>query len=74
MVLSVVDVIGWAAALCSALVALAQGLRIAATRSVAGVSVLAWRAMVVVGVAWCADGLLTATAQLIWPDALLAVT
>ncbi len=72
--MSVVDAIGWVAALCSALLALPQGYRIAATRSVSGVSLLAWQTMLVAGIAWCAHGLLTARAQLIWPNALLAVT
>lgn len=71
---SVVDAIGWVAALCSALLALPQGFRIAATRSVSGVSLLAWQTMLVAGIAWFAHGLLTARAQLIWPNALLAMT
>ncbi|MBN9609632.1 MAG: hypothetical protein BGO26_12660 [Actinobacteria bacterium 69-20] len=72
--MSVVDAIGWIAALSSASLAVPQGARIAMTRSVAGVSTTTWQTMLIAGIAWSAHGLLYGTQQIIWPNALLAVT
>ena len=72
--MSVVDAIGWIAALSSASLAVPQGVRIAATRSVAGVSTVTWQTMLIAGVAWTCHGLLTGTPQIIWPNMLLAIT
>ena len=72
--MSVVDAVGWIAALSSASLAVPQGMRIALTRSVAGVSTIAWQTMLIAGLAWTSHGLLTGTPQIIWPNALLAVT
>jgi uncharacterized protein with PQ loop repeat len=71
---SVVDAVGWVAAASSASLAVPQGARIAMTRSVAGVSVIAWQTMLIAGLAWTSHGLLHGTQQIIWPNALLAVT
>jgi uncharacterized protein with PQ loop repeat len=71
---SVVDAVGWLAALSSASLALPQGLKIAVSRSVAGVSTLTWQTMLIAGLAWTCHGLLTGTPQIIWPNTLLAVT
>jgi uncharacterized protein with PQ loop repeat len=71
---SVTDAIGWIAALSSACVALPQGLRILATRSVAGISRLIWQMTLASGIAWFVHGLVVDRAQIIWPNALLAVT
>lgn len=72
--MSVVDAVGWIAALSSASLAVPQGARIAMTRSVAGVSTVAWQTMLIAGIAWTAHGLLHGTPQIIWPNALLAIT
>lgn len=72
--MSVVDVVGWVAAASSASLAVPQGARIAMTRSVAGVSTITWQTMLIAGVAWTAHGLLTGIPQIIWPNALLAIT
>ncbi len=72
--MSVVDAVGWIAALSSASLAVPQGMRIAVTRSVAGVSTVAWQTMLIAGLAWTSHGLLNGTPQIIWPNALLAVT
>lgn len=72
--MSVVDAIGWIAALSSASLAVPQGVRIAVTRSVAGVSTVTWQTMLVAGVAWTCHGLLTGIAQILWPNLLLAIT
>lgn len=72
--MSVVDAVGWMAAASSAMLAAPQGLRIASTRSVAGVSTVTWQTMLIAGLAWTAHGLLYGTQQIIWPNALLAVT
>lgn len=71
---SVVDAVGWLAALCSASLALPQGLKIAVSRSVAGVSTLTWQTTLIAGLAWACHGLLTAIPQIIWPNALLLIT
>jgi uncharacterized protein with PQ loop repeat len=71
---SVVDTIGWIAALSSASLAVPQGARIAITRSVAGVSTTTWQTMLIAGIAWTAHGLLYGTQQIIWPNLLLALT
>lgn len=55
--MSVTDAIGWIAALSSACIALPQGLRIVATRSVAGISAVIWQMTLVGALAWCAHGL-----------------
>lgn len=72
--MSVVDAIGWLAALSSASLAVPQGVRIAVTRSVAGVSTVTWQTMLIAGAAWFCHGLLTGIPQIIWPNALLALT
>lgn len=72
--MSVVDIVGWIAALSSASLAVPQGARIAMTRSVAGVSTITWQTMLIAGVAWTAHGLLYGTQQIIWPNALLGIT
>lgn len=72
--MSVVDAVGWLAAVSSAMLAAPQGLRIASTRSVAGVSTVTWQTMLIAGLAWTAHGLLYGTQQIIWPNALLAIT
>lgn len=72
--MSVVDMVGWIAALSSASLALPQGARIAMTRSVAGVSTITWQTMLIAGIAWTAHGLLNGTQQIIWPNALLGIT
>lgn len=72
--MSVVDVVGWIAALSSASLAVPQGARIAMTRSVAGVSTTTWQTMLIAGIAWTAHGLLYGTQQIIWPNALLGIT
>ncbi|MEO7127007.1 MAG: hypothetical protein ABI382_02420 [Nakamurella sp.] len=72
--MSVVDMVGWIAALSSASLAVPQGTRIAMTRSVSGVSTIAWQTMLIAGIAWTAHGLLYGTQQIIWPNALLAIT
>lgn len=72
--MSVVDMVGWVAALSSALLAAPQGARIAMTRSVSGVSTITWQTMLIAGIAWTAHGLLYGTQQIIWPNALLAIT
>jgi uncharacterized protein with PQ loop repeat len=71
---SVVDAIGWIAALSSACIALPQGLRILATRSVAGISPLIWQMTLVGAIAWFAHGMIVGRAQIIWPNLMLAVT
>lgn len=70
----VVEVIGWIAAVSSASLAVPQGARIATTRSVAGVSVITWQTMLIAGLAWTAHGIHVGIAQIIWPNALLALT
>lgn len=72
--MSIVDAIGWLAALSSATLALPQGVRIAVTRSVAGVSVVMWQTTLTAGLAWSGHGLHTALPQIIWPNLLLALT
>ncbi len=72
--MSVVDAVGWIAALSSASLAVPQGLRIALTRSVAGVSAVTWQTMLIAGLAWTVHGTINGTQQIIWPNALLAVT
>lgn len=72
--MSVVDAVGWIAALSSACIALPQGLRILATRSVAGISPLIWQMTLVGGIAWFAHGLIVVKAQIIWPNLVLAIT
>lgn len=72
--MSVVDMVGWIAALSSASLAVPQGARIAMTRSVAGVSTVTWQTMFIAGIAWTAHGLLYGTQQIIWPNALLGIT
>lgn len=72
--MSVVDAVGWVAALTSAMLAVPQGARIAMTRSVAGVSTVTWQTMFIAGLAWSAHGLLYGTQQIIWPNTVLAVT
>ena len=72
--MSVVDMVGWIAALSSASLAVPQGARIAMTRSVAGVSTITWQTMLIAGIAWTAHGLLYGTQQIIWPNMLLGVT
>lgn len=72
--MSVVDMVGWVAALSSASLAVPQGARIAMTRSVAGVSTITWQTMLIAGIAWTAHGLLYGTQQIIWPNLLLALT
>lgn len=72
--MSVVDAVGWIAAASSASLAVPQGARIAMTRSVAGVSIITWQTMLIAGIAWTSHGLLHGTQQIIWPNALLAVT
>jgi uncharacterized protein with PQ loop repeat len=71
---SVVDMIGWVAALSSASLAVPQGARIAMTRSVAGVSTITWQTMLIAGLGWTAHGLLYGTQQIIWPNLLLGLT
>ena len=72
--MSVVDMIGWVAALSSASLAVPQGARIAMTRSVAGVSTITWQTMLIAGLGWTAHGLLYGTQQIIWPNLLLGLT
>ncbi len=72
--MSVVDMVGWIAALSSASLAVPQGARIAMTRSVAGVSTITWQTMLIAGIAWTAHGLLYGTQQIIWPNMLLGIT
>lgn len=72
--MSVVDLVGWIAALSSASLAVPQGVRIASTRSVAGVSSVTWQTMLLAGFAWTAHGMLYGTQQIIWPNVLLAIT
>lgn len=72
--MSWVDAVGWVAAASSASLAVPQGARIAMTRSVAGVSTITWQAMLIAGIAWTSHGLLYGTPQIIWPNALLAIT
>jgi uncharacterized protein with PQ loop repeat len=71
---SVTDAIGWIAALSSACVALPQGLRILATRSVAGISRLIWQMTLAGGIAWFVHGMVAGRAQIIWPNAVLSLT
>lgn len=72
--MSVVDMVGWIAALSSASLAVPQGARIAMTRSVAGVSTITWQTMLIAGIGWTAHGLLYGTQQIIWPNMLLGIT
>lgn len=72
--MSVVDAVGWVAALSAASLAVPQGVRIAKSRSVAGVSSMAWQTTLIGSLAWTAHGLLHGTPQLIWPYAILTVT
>jgi uncharacterized protein with PQ loop repeat len=71
---SIVDAIGWIAALSSACIALPQGLRILATRSVAGISPLIWQMTLVGAIAWFAHGMIVGRAQIVWPNLMLAIT
>lgn len=72
--MSVVDAVGWIAALSGAALAVPQGVRIAVARSVAGISVLTWQTMFVAGLAWTGHGLLTGTPQIIWTNVLFTIT
>jgi uncharacterized protein with PQ loop repeat len=71
---SITDAIGWIAALSSACVAVPQGLRIVATRSVAGISAMIWQMTVLGALAWMVHGLIAGRPQIIWPNALLTIT
>lgn len=53
----VVDLIGWTATVLGATVGLPQLIRLVRTRSVEGVSLVAWQAMLVLGIAYAAHGL-----------------
>ncbi len=72
--MSLVDLVGWFAALCSATLALPQVVRIARTRTVAGLSQVTWQMNTAAGIAWTGHGLLVGKAQLIWPNVLLGLT
>lgn len=69
-----VEAIGWAAALAAASLAIPQGVRIAVTRSVAGVSVLTWQTLLIAGMAWTGHGVLTGIPQILWPNVVLGLT
>ena len=55
--MSLVDVIGWSATLVGALLGLPQLLRLIRTHSVEGLSLLAWRAVLTLNIAWLGHGL-----------------
>ena len=55
--MSLVDVIGWSATLVGALLGLPQLLRLIRTHSVDGLSLLAWRAVLTLNIAWLGHGL-----------------
>ena len=72
--MSLVDLVGWFAALCSATLAVPQLVRIAGTRTVAGLSQVTWQMNTAAGIGWTGHGLLVGKAQLIWPNVLLGLT
>ena len=55
--MSLVDVIGWSATCVGALLALPQLLRLVRTRHLEGVSLFAWRAVLVLNIIWMAHGI-----------------
>jgi uncharacterized protein with PQ loop repeat len=71
---SLVDLVGWFAALCSATLAVPQLVRIVGTRTVAGLSQVTWQMNTAAGIGWTGHGLLVGKAQLIWPNVLLGLT
>lgn len=60
------DLIGWVAAVLSAVWAFPQFLRIVRVRSIGGVSSRAWQATLWTGTAWTVYGVLTDRPQVIW--------
>ena len=72
--MSLVELIGWFAALCSATLALPQAVRTVRRRTVAGLSQVTWQMNTAAGIGWTGHGLLVGKAQLIWPNVLLALT
>lgn len=65
------ETLGWVAAVLSATLALPQMFRIFRTRSVAGLSVLAWQTLVLAGVGWTIHGLESGRLQVILPNVIL---
>lgn len=72
--LSLIQAIGWLAALCSASIAAPQGLRFFRSGSSAGVSLLIWQTTLVASLSWMAHGLIAGVVQIGLPNAVLAIT
>ena len=65
-----VEVVGWAATLIGTLLGLPQAVRLARTRSVEGLSLTAWQAVLAVNVGWTQHGLRIGQAPMILTSAL----
>ncbi|MBK8447302.1 MAG: hypothetical protein IPL41_11655 [Micropruina sp.] len=73
--MSLVDLIGWSATCVGALLGLPQLLRLLRTKSVDGLSLVAWRAMLVLNLAWFAHGVrIDQLPQMVTNAVALAVT
>jgi len=70
----VIQAIGWLAALCSATIALPQGIRLLRNGSAAGVSLLIWQTTLVASLAWTSHGLIVGLVQIALPNSILAIT
>ena len=65
-----VELIGWAAAVVGTLLGVPQVYRLARTRTVAGLSMPAWQAILALNIAWTSHGIILAKANMIVPNVL----
>jgi len=71
---SVIDLLGWLAAVFSATLSLPQAVRTAVTGSVAGLSQVTWQMATIAGMAWAGHGVVVGVPQLLWPNVVMVVT
>lgn len=64
------ELVGWSAALVGTLLGLPQVYRLSRTRSVEGLSLLAWQAILAMNLAWMSHGIILAKANVIVPNVL----
>ena len=67
-------ILGWTAAAFGAAISLPQLIRLLRTRTSAGLSVLMWQLLLTAGIGWTHHGFLTAQANIIVPNAIMAIS
>lgn len=72
--MTVVEILGWAAALVATVLGLPQLVRLVRTRNVEGVSLPFWQIILALNISWASHGIILAKANLIVPNVIGLIT